>query len=114
MINVYGKKGFTKLINKFEKEGELSPKELEEMIRDSIREVLEIVFGKQIAPVLEDSLKIYELQDDEEFDPKIFMEKLDMLFGNDAKSIMMMIEGRMITKYHHLEFMRNLGLPIIH
>lgn len=39
------------------------------------------------------------------------MEKLDMLFGNDAKSIRAMITGMILTKYHRQEFKKNLGVP---
>lgn len=39
------------------------------------------------------------------------MEKLDMLFGNDAKSIRAMIAVMILMKYYRQKFMKNLGLP---
>lgn len=111
MTNIYSKNGFVELIRVFEQEGKMSRWDLEKMISESIREVLEMLFGKQIAPVVEDSLEPKD-PEKKDFDPVQFMEKLEMLFGNDAKSIRIMIAGKMLTQYHRQEFMKNLGLPV--
>ena len=109
-MKIFSKKGFVDLIESIDQEGKISRSDLNSMVHTCIEEVLEMLFGKQIALVLESSLKI----DDSKmngFDPVRVMEKLEMLFGNDAKSMRAMIAGMILTKYHQQEFMKNLGLP---
>jgi len=108
-MKILSKKGFVDLIESIEKEGKISRRELDEMVHACIEEVLVMLFGKQIAPVLENSLEIDDPKND--FDSSRMMEKLDTLFGNDAKSIRAMITGMILTKYHQQEFMKNLGVP---
>ena len=107
-MKIFSKNGFFDLIESIEKEGKISRRDLDEMVHSCVEEVLVMLFGKQIAPVLENSLEIDDLNND--FDSARVMEKLDMLFGNDAKSIRAMIAGMTLTKYHQQEFMKNLGL----
>lgn len=109
-MKIFSKKGFVDLIERIEKEGKISRRDLDDMVHACIEEVLEMLFGKQIAPVLKNSLEIDDPKKNG-FDPVRVMEKLDMLFGNDAKSIRAMIAGMILTKYHQQEFMKNLGLP---
>lgn len=112
MLNIYCRRGFTDLIKTLKDENKMSSVDLEKLILESIREVLGMLFGKQIAPVIEGSLEIDDEKDG--FDPARFIERLEMLFGKDAGSVRIMIEGKMLTKYHQQEFMKNLGLPIVH
>jgi hypothetical protein len=109
-MKILSKKEFVDLIESIEKEGKISRRNLDDMVHACIGEVLVMLFGKQIAPVLENSLEIDDLKKND-FDSARVMEKLDMLFGNDAKSIRAMIAGMILTKYHQQEFMKNLGLP---
>ena len=107
-MKILSKKGFADLIESVEKEGKISRRDLDKMVHSCVEEVLVMLFGKQIAPILENCLEIDDPSND--FDSARVMEKLDMLFGNDAKSIRAMIAGMIITKYHQQEFMKNLGL----
>jgi hypothetical protein len=111
MVGVFGKEGFEVFIRSFEKDGKMSPMDLRRMILESIGEVLEMVFGKQIAQVLEGSLEV-DTKNNMDFDSVHFTEKLETLFGNDAKHIRMMVEGKILTNYYYHEFMKNIGLPI--
>lgn len=112
-MKIFSKKGFVDLLESIEKEGKISRRDLDEMVHACVGEVLVMLFGKQIAPILENSLEIDDLKKND-FDLVRVMEKLDMLFGIDAKSIRAMIAGMILTKYHQQEFMKNLGLPATH
>jgi hypothetical protein len=109
MMKIFRINGFVDLIESIEKEGKISSGDLDDMVHACIEEVLVMLFGKQIAPILENSLEIDDLKKND-FDSVRVMEKLDMLFGNDAKSIRAMIAGMILTKYHQKELMKNLGL----
>ncbi len=111
MIGVFGKGGFEEFIRSLERDSKMSPLDLRRMILESIREILEMVFGNQIAQVLESSLEV-DTKNNTDFDPVYFTDKLETLFGKDAKCIRMMVEGKIITNYYYQEFMKNIGLPI--
>lgn len=103
---------FVELVETFEKDDRMSRWDLNRMILDSIREILGMVYSREIAKFIEGTLDLDALEDEEDFDPAHFVKKLKMVFGKDERHIRMMVTGRMLTKYHHHEFMENIGSPI--
>lgn len=61
-MKIFSKKGFLELIESIEKESKISRIDRNEMVHACIEEVLVMLFGKQIAPVLENSLEMDDLK----------------------------------------------------
>ena len=80
--------------------------------RDRPARALGMIFSKDIAELIEDFLDLDTLENEESFDPVYFGKQLKRVFGKDERHIRMMITGRVLTKYHHHEFMENIGSPI--
>lgn len=94
------KQYFTNFFASIKRQRKVKQEELNQLLLESIDEVLVTLFGKQPAKILKSYLNlVFSFKNDEPFDPQRFSETLEKLLGAGASFIEVEIIRKFISKY---------------
>jgi hypothetical protein len=93
-------------------EGKVDKGTLNRILQESVNDALKMAFGEKLAAVVEEILDLVDSGMGGEMKTCGFEEKLESLFGADARSIEMMIKGQLLTKYYQMEFDKKMAIPL--
>jgi hypothetical protein len=96
----------------FVDEGKVDQGALNRILQESVSDALKTAFGEKLVDVVEEILDIFDPDLSGVIDTHGFEEKLESLFGSDARSIEMMIKGQLLTRYYQLEFNRKMAVTL--
>ena len=93
-------------------EGKVDRDTLNKILQESVSDALKMAFGEKLVDVVEEILDIFDPDVSGAIETREFEEKLENLFGAEARALEMMIKGQLMTRYYQQEFNRKIAIPL--